>query len=409
MSDVSLLTFGCRLNAHESDGMAHYARLGGQEDNNPTIIVNTCTVTAEAERQARQAIRRAHRQKPDAKIIITGCASERDADRWAALPGVHRVIPNGEKLSPTVWGLRESDTPSLPPSRHIRALLQVQQGCDHRCTFCIIPYGRGDSSSITLADVVTRARALAEAGHQEVVLTGVDLASWEQNGESLGTLCRTVLTHVPDIKRLRLSSIDPVLLDPDHGDRVLWGLLENEPRLMPHLHLSLQAGSDLILKRMKRRHDTTQVAALLRRARQLRPDLGVGADVIAGFPTETAALFEETRAFLSEQALPFLHVFPYSERPGTPAARMPAVPKPVRQERAAALRAIGEESRTAFLSRFIGRDATILMESATTGHLPEFAHVSLIDGTQSTRGMMQRVRIMHHENGKLIARPLSHS
>ncbi|MXV36586.1 MULTISPECIES: MiaB/RimO family radical SAM methylthiotransferase [unclassified Saccharibacter] len=406
---VSLLTFGCRLNAHESEGMEHYARLGQINDGAPTIIVNTCTVTAEAERQARQAIRRAHRQTPDAKIVVTGCASERDAARWEALPGVQRVVPNGEKLTPAMWGVRDGEKPSLPPSRHVRALLQIQQGCDHRCTFCIIPYGRGDASSIALEDIITRARALSEAGHHELVLTGVDLASWQQDGQSLGTLCRAILQAVPELAQLRLSSLDPILLDPEHGDRVLWDVLENEPRLAPHLHLSLQAGSDLILKRMKRRHSTAQVATILQHARALRPDIGVGADVIAGFPTETDALFHETKDFLTEQAIPFLHVFPYSERPGTPAARMPAVPRPIRQERAAQLRAVGEASRDAFLDRFIGREDTLLMESATTGHLPNFASVRLEENAQSTRGTLQKVRILHHTGGKLIARPLSSS
>lgn len=400
---VSLLTFGCRLNAHESDGMEHYAHQGRINDGHPTIIVNTCTVTAEAERQARQAIRRAHRQNPEAKIIVTGCASEHDASRWKDLPGVQRVIPNNDKMTPAIWGVRNTEHARLPPSRHIRALLQVQQGCDHRCTFCIIPYGRGNSSSIPVAHIEERARALTEAGHHEIVLTGVDLASWRQAGQSLGTLCRHLLQHVPDIKRLRLSSIDPTILDPDQGDRALWDLLAHEPRLMPHLHLSLQAGSNLILKRMKRRHTTQHVTAMMKKARELRPEIGFGADVIAGFPTETDELFQETKQFLTEQDIPFLHVFPYSERPGTPAARMPALPRPVRQERAAQLRTVGDASRAAFLNRFIGHTVTILMESTTNGHTPEFAHVHLTDELTQARGTFQTVRILHQEGGKLTA------
>ena len=398
MTAPSVLTFGCRLNAHESDGMAHHAR--GQDD---TIIVNTCAVTTTAERQARQAIRRAHRERPDAKIVVTGCASEIDAKRWMELPGVVRVVPNADKLKPTTWG---DSKPGLPPSRHARALLQVQQGCDHRCTFCIIPYGRGDSRSTPTAEAISRARALAEAGHREIVLTGVDIASWQgTDGEGLGRMCRTLLQNVPAIERLRLSSIDPVILDPETGDRDLWWLLENEPRLMPHLHLSLQAGSDLILKRMKRRHTTTQVASMLQHARALRPDIGVGADLIAGFPTETDTLFNETVSFIEEQAIPFLHVFPYSERPGTPAARMPAVPNGERQARAAQLRAVGEANRDTFLERFIGQTVDVLIETPDRGHSPEFAPVRFAaDASSLTRGSIVPLSIYGVSEGHLLGR-----
>lgn len=394
---ASVLTFGCRLNAHESDGMAHHAR--GQDD---TIIVNTCAVTTTAERQARQAIRRAHRENPDAKIVVTGCASDIAPDRWAELPGVVRVVPNEDKLKPAIWG---DTSAGLPPSRHARALLQVQQGCDHRCTFCIIPYGRGNSRSTPVEDAIARAEALVEAGHQEIVLTGVDIASWQgSEGKGLGALCRELLRRVEGVRRLRLSSIDPVLLDAKTGDTDLWWLLENEPRLMPHLHLSLQAGSDLILKRMKRRHDTAGVAATLRRVRSIRPETGVGADLIAGFPTETDALFEETRAFIEEQQIPFLHVFPYSERPGTPAARMPAVPNAERQKRAARLRDIGEANRDRFLQRLIGTEFDILAETPDRGHSPEFAAVRLT-GTAPppVRGSFVPVRATGLENGTLLA------
>ncbi|GBR46455.1 MiaB/RimO family radical SAM methylthiotransferase [Gluconobacter roseus] len=394
---ASVLTFGCRLNAHESDGMAHHAR--GQDD---TIIVNTCAVTTTAERQARQAIRRAHRENPDAKIVVTGCASDIAPDRWTALPGVVRVVPNEDKLKPAIWG---DTSAGLPPSRHARALLQVQQGCDHRCTFCIIPYGRGDSRSTPVEDAIARAEALVEAGHQEIVLTGVDIASWQgAEGKGLGALCRELLRRVDGVRRLRLSSIDPVILDAQTGDADLWWLLENEPRLMPHLHLSLQAGSDLILKRMKRRHDTTGVAATLRRVRSIRPETGVGADLIAGFPTETDALFEETRAFIEEQQIPFLHVFPYSERPGTPAARMPAVPNAERQKRAACLRDIGEANRDRFLQRLIGTEFDILAETPDRGHSPEFAAVRLTGTSPAPiRGSFVPVRATGLENGTLLA------
>ncbi|GBR72043.1 MiaB/RimO family radical SAM methylthiotransferase [Gluconobacter kanchanaburiensis] len=401
---ASVLTFGCRLNAHESDGMAHHAR--GQ---NNTIIVNTCAVTTTAERQARQAIRRAHRENPDAKIVVTGCASDIAPDRWAELPGVVRVVPNEDKLKPAIWGDRDA---GLPLSRHARALLQVQQGCDHRCTFCIIPYGRGASRSTPATEAIARAEALVEAGHQEIVLTGVDIASWKgpesssQNGTGLGSLCRELLRQVTGIRRLRLSSIDPVILDAENGDQDLWWLLENEPRLMPHLHLSLQAGSDLILKRMKRRHDTAGVAATLRRVRSLRPETGFGADLIAGFPTETEALFHETLSFVQEQEIPFLHVFPYSERPGTPAARMPSVPNATRQERAARLRSAGDTVRDRFLQRLVGTEFEILAEAPDRGHSPEFAAVRLIDDisvSPPARGSFVPVRATGQENGTVLA------
>ncbi|MCX8666977.1 MiaB/RimO family radical SAM methylthiotransferase [Acetobacteraceae bacterium B3987] len=399
---VTLLTFGCRLNAHESDAMEHLARQGQAQDGE-TIIVNTCTVTAEAERQARQTIRRAHRENPTARIIVTGCASERAAETWAALPGVGRVIPNTEKTRPSTWGLPEDAGRTPPPSRYIRALLQVQQGCDNDCTFCVIPAGRGHSTSMPPEDIIPKARALTEAGHCEIVLTGVDIASWQQKDMGLGQLCRHLLDEVPDIARLRLSSIDPMILTPDTGDKALWGLIADEPRFMPHLHLSLQAGSDLILKRMKRRHSTANVAGLIGQVRRLRPDTGFGADVIAGFPTETDALFQETHDFLAEQAIPFLHVFPYSERPGTPAARMPTMPKAIRQERAARLRALGQTVRDDFLNRFVGQEKTVLMESPTTGHTPEFAAFTLSETQSSHRGQLERIRITGVQDGMLMA------
>ncbi|PHI95087.1 tRNA (N(6)-L-threonylcarbamoyladenosine(37)-C(2))-methylthiotransferase MtaB [Parasaccharibacter apium] len=403
---ITLLTFGCRLNAHESDAMEHLARQGlGQEGH--TIIVNSCTVTAEAERQARQAIRRAHRENPSARIIVTGCASERAAEAWAALPGVTKVIPNTEKTHPSTWGLPEEAGRTPPPSRYIRALLQVQQGCDNDCTFCVIPAGRGQSTSMPLADIIPKARALTEAGHCEIVLTGVDIASWQHGGQGLGQLCRHLLDEVPEIARLRLSSIDPMILTPKEGDHALWQLIADEPRFMPHLHLSLQAGSDLILKRMKRRHNTQDVAKLVQHVRRLRPDAGFGADVIAGFPTETEALFQETYEFLAEQAIPFLHVFPYSERPGTPAARMPSIPRAIRQERAAKLRHLGHEVREQFLRRFIGQEKTVLMESPTSGHTPEFAAFTLTSAPQNMpptqRGRLERIRILKVQDGLLLA------
>lgn len=400
-----ILTFGCRLNAHESDTLAHLARGEGN-----AVIVNTCAVTATAERQARQAIRRAHRADPQAPVIVTGCASERDPASWLSLPGVTRIVPNARKLDPSSWpSIRGAPRAEPPPSRHARALLQVQNGCDHRCTFCVIPQGRGPSRSASLAESVSRARALAQAGHREIVLTGVDIASWQDGGgEGLGTLCREILRAVPEIARLRLSSLDPVLLHPEHGDRDLWRLLEDESRLAPHLHLSLQAGSDLILKRMKRRHDTASVARALDRARALRPGIAVGADLIAGFPTETDALFEETLAFVTAQAIPFLHVFPYSERPGTPAARMPAVPNATRQERARRLREAGEKTRAAFLDGLTGTVLDVLIETPGYGHSAQFAPVRmnpvrLEEGqTSPPRGSLVALRILSRDGDTLI-------
>lgn len=401
---VSIITFGCRLNAHESDSMLHFARQGAENRNGQkTIIVNTCTVTAEAERQARQAIRKAHRENPEAGIIVTGCASERDPEKWAKMDGVKRLVPNGDKLAPASWGIDPKTNLSPPPSRHTRALLQVQQGCDHHCTFCIIPFGRGSSRSLPLFDVISRARTLTEAGHEEIVLTGVDIASWQENDHGLGALCQALLKHVPDIKRLRLSSIDPVLLDAEKGDKVLWALLADEPRLMPHLHLSLQAGSDLILKRMKRRHRVRDVQQSLKALRHLRPDIGIGADLIAGFPTETEELFRETCHFIEENALPFLHVFPYSERPGTPAARMPSLPRNIRQERAAYLRQLGELTHTQFLNRFIGQEKDVLLETGTSGHTPEFALITFSGSSSVSPGKTYKMRLVSIKDHKINA------
>ena len=376
---VQLLTFGCRLNAYESEVIRSHA--AGLDD---TIVVNTCAVTGEAERQARQAIRRAHRERPDARIVVTGCAAQIAPEAWAALPGVTRVLGNVEKLDPASWaegsGSAVSDIMAArDTAAHLvteyagrsRAFVQVQQGCDHRCTFCIIPFGRGPSRSVPVGAVVAQARALVEAGFREVVLTGVDITSYGPDlpgGPTLGQLARRLLALVPELARLRLSSLDPNEIDAD-----LWRLIETEPRLMPHLHLSMQAGSDLILKRMKRRHGRADALAVVRRARALRPDIGVGADLIAGFPTETEALFAETLALVEEAEIPFLHVFQYSERPGTPASRMPPVPKAVRAERAALLRAAGRVQAARFYAGLVGREVSVLAETVSGGRTEHFA------------------------------------
>ncbi|MFT8597444.1 tRNA (N(6)-L-threonylcarbamoyladenosine(37)-C(2))-methylthiotransferase MtaB [Acetobacter orientalis] len=413
MTKPEILTFGCRLNTWESEVMREHA--AALDD---VIIVNTCAVTGEAERQARQAIRRAHRDKPGARIVVTGCAAQIDPDRWAALPGVTRVLGNEEKLKAESWSasaMYEARAVSdimvaKETAAHLvtefagrtRAFVQVQQGCDHRCTFCIIPFGRGPSRSAPVGVVVEQVRALVESGYREVVLTGVDMTSWGGDlpgTPSLGQLCRRVLALVPQLERLRLSSVDPVEIDED-----IWRLLEHEPRFMPYLHLSLQAGSDLILKRMKRRHLAQDAASVIARARALRPGLGIGADVIAGFPTEDDALFEETRAFLAEQGIPYLHVFPYSERPGTPAARMRAVPVPERKARAATLRAVGAASAQNYYQALLGQNLRVLMETPTSGHSEQFAPVRLAQGEAEIGEIISLRAIAVDETGLLAER-----
>jgi threonylcarbamoyladenosine tRNA methylthiotransferase MtaB len=380
---VDILTFGCRLNAYESEVMR-----GLSSNVTNTVIVNTCAVTAEAERQARQAIRRIAREQPGASIVVTGCAAQIDPSSWTALPHVTRVLGNDDKLKPESWlpgaGSAVSDIMAArETAAHLvtefasraRAFVQVQQGCDHRCTFCIIPFGRGRNRSIPIGVIVDQVRALVAGGYQEVVLTGVDIASYGPDlpgAPTLGQMIRRLLLAVPELPRLRLSSIDPAAIDDD-----LWRLIAEESRLMPHLHLSLQAGCDLILKRMRRRHLRADAMAVVRRARDLRPGIAIGADLIAGFPTETDALFDDTLHFVSEAALPYLHVFPYSERPGTPASRMPCVPKPVRRERAAALRQAGHTEAHRFFAGQVGHVVSLLTETEQSGHSEHFAPVRL--------------------------------
>ncbi len=404
---VEILTFGCRLNAYESEVMrSHAATLAD------TIIVNTCAVTAEAERQARQAIRRAHRERPEARIVVTGCAAQLAPDAWSALPGVSRVLGNAEKLKAESWthgaGSAVADIMTVRETApHLltgfggrsRAFVQVQQGCDHRCTFCIIPFGRGPNRSVPIGAIASQVRALVEAGYHEVVLTGVDIASYGGDlpgAPALGQMVRRVLAQVPELPRLRLSSIDPAAIDAD-----LWRLLETEPRLMPHLHLSIQAGSDLILKRMKRRHARADILHVIRRARSLRPGIAIGADLIAGFPTETDAHFADTLALVEAEEIPFLHVFPYSERPGTPAARMPPLPKPVRRARAARLRAAGASAARNFFAAQVGREAAVLAETNGAGHTEHFAPVRI----NAVPGALVRARIVAADVDGLIAEP----
>ncbi len=402
---VEILTFGCRLNTYESEVMrGHAAAL------TDTIIVNTCAVTMEAERQARQAIRRAHRERPDAKIVVTGCAAQISPESWSALPGVSRVLGNIEKLRPESW--REgagSAVSNIMAARetaaHLvtefagraRAFVQVQQGCDHRCTFCVIPFGRGPNRSVPIGAIVEQVRALVANGYREVVLTGVDIASYGPDlpgAPSLGQMVRRLLAMVPELSRLRLSSLDPAAIDDD-----LWALIGGEERLLPHLHLSVQAASDLVLKRMRRRHLRADAVAVIAQARALRPGIAIGADLIAGFPTESDDLFAETLAFVRETEIPFVHVFPYSERPGTPAARMPPVPVHVRRERAARLRAAGADNARAFYASQVGRDASVLAESDSAGHTEHFAPVRIA----AAAGTLLRARIVGAHDGGLMA------
>ncbi len=408
---LKITTHGCRLNTFESDIIrTHAAALTN------TLIFNTCAVTAQAEREARLAIARAHRENPTARIIVTGCAAQLNPARWAALPGVSRVLGNEEKLRAESWSEHAQSAhadimqttaqvahPVVGHTGRARAFLAVQQGCDHRCTFCIIPFGRGPNRSLPIGAAVTHARALVAAGHAEIVLTGVDIASYGADlpgRPTLGQMVRRLLAQIPELPRLRLSSLDPAAIDAD-----LWALLATEPRLMPHLHLSLQAASDLILKRMKRRHTAAQAADIIARARALRPNIAIGADLIAGFPTETDELFAETLDFVRTQKIPYLHVFPYSERPGTPAARMPAVPPPIRRARAAALRAAGAQAATAFHATLIGAHTQVVIERAgelhASGHTEHFAPVR-VAGTHPHASLL-RARITAANATTLLA------
>jgi len=378
------ITFGCRLNALEAEAMRALATRAGLGQ---ALIVNTCAVTAEAEAQARQAIRRAAREQPGRPILVTGCAAQIAPEAWAALPGVARLIGNADKLRPEAWAapipftdvMAARDIPPAPVAGmrgRARGFLQIQQGCDHRCTFCVIPYGRGPSRSLPMGAVVAQARAMVEAGLREVVLTGVDIASYGADlpgAPRLGQLARRLLAAVPELPRLRLSSLDPAAIDDD-----VWRLIAEEPRFLPHLHLSAQHGADLMLKRMKRRHSRAGLLAVAARARALRPDIALGADLIAGFPTESEAEFSQLLSLVTEAGLSFLHVFPYSPRPGTPAARMPQLPVALRRARAQALRAEGQAAARRFLEGRLGQEEQVLMERDGRGHTAHFAPVRMV-------------------------------
>ena len=439
--DPELVTFGCRLNTYESEVMRSHAKNASMED---AIIFNTCAVTKEAERQARQAIRKARRENPSAKIVVTGCSAQIDPQTYAQMDEVDVVLGNDLKLKEDSWNTLP---PLIPPTNegetnevsggglignhpkvivndimsvketasHLiegiegqaRAFIQVQNGCDHRCTFCIIPYGRGNSRSVPIGEIAAQVRKLVESGYNEIVMTGVDVTSYGADlpGEpSLGQMIRRVLALVPELPRLRLSSLDPVEIDED-----LWRLIAEEPRLMPHLHMSLQAGDDMILKRMKRRHLRADAIEMCRKARELRPDMEFGADIIAGFPTETEEMFMNTMKVVEECDLTFLHVFPYSERPGTPAANIPAdkqVDVPVRKERAARLRALGEGQTEKFLKRHVGQKRQVIVEQDNIGRTEHFAAVELDKACKV--GSLVEVETYAIEKAQLKGRVVDH-
>jgi threonylcarbamoyladenosine tRNA methylthiotransferase MtaB len=414
---VDVITFGCRLNAFESEVIRREAENAGLSD---TIVINSCAVTNEAVAQARQSIRKLKRERPQARIVVTGCAAQTQAQMFADMGEVDRVVGNADKMRRDAWRaaraafdigaeekiavgdimavremaphLIEGFQGGLP-----RAFVQVQNGCDHRCTFCIIPFGRGNSRSVPMGAVVEQVRTLAERGHAEIVLTGVDLTSYGADlpgAPKLGTLTRQILRHVPELKRLRISSIDSTEADCD-----LLEAIANDARLMPHLHLSLQSGDDLILKRMKRRHSRSDAIDFCAQVRWLRPDIALGADIIAGFPTETDEMFARSEALVEECGLTFLHVFPYSPRPGTPAARMPQVAGPAIKERARRLRAVGEAALRKRLAGEVGATRDILTESATAGRTEHFLPVAI---SGEMPGRVRTREIKGHDDARLI-------
>ncbi len=429
-----VVTFGCRLNSYESEVIKQSLDSAGR---NNTVVFNTCAVTKEAERQARQAIRKYKKNNPDAEIIVTGCSAQIKPEMYSSMPEVSQVLGNQEKLDAKYYEKQVSKPASPERAKHrsmenlekfsgndakiqvndimsvketashlisgfedrARAFLQVQNGCNHRCTFCIIPYGRGNSRSVPIGEIVLQAKKLVEAGFNEIVLTGVDITDYglDLPGKpTLGQMMKRLLALVPDLKRLRLSSIDVAEIDED-----IMNMIESEPRLMPHIHLSLQSGDDMILKRMKRRHTRQQIIDFCKKARTLRPDVVFGADIIAGFPTETDAMFENTLNIIEEAGLTYLHVFPYSEREGTPAAKMPQVAKNIRKQRAAKLRAAGEKAVAKFLMTRVGQEAEVVMEKDNMGRSEHFAFVKL--SRDLPAGTLVRTRIVEATQEYLVA------
>lgn len=406
---VDLVTFGCRLNIAESEVVRHQAAKAGLDD---AVVVNTCAVTSEAVRQARQTIRRIKRERPEARIVVTGCAAQTDAQAFAAMPEVDRVLGNEEKLGAEAWvgdaRVAVSDIMSAKSAQphpidhlegHTRAFLQVQNGCDHRCTFCIIPFGRGNSRSLPMDEVLTQARRLVGNGYREIVLTGVDITSYGADLEGaprLGALVKRLLKELPELARLRLSSIDSVEVDHD-----LMDALATEQRLMPHLHLSLQHGDDIILKRMKRRHARADAIAFCERVRRLRPDVAFGADIIAGFPTETDEMFKRSLDLVDACGLTQLHVFPFSPRPGTPAARMPQLDRAVIKERARCLRERGEAALARHLAAQVGTTHKVLTERGGIGRTAQFTPVKL--ASPLAPGMILDLEVTGHDGRQLLA------
>jgi threonylcarbamoyladenosine tRNA methylthiotransferase MtaB len=409
---TEVLTFGCRLNAYESEVMKEHARAA--ESGVETVIVNTCAVTAEAERQARQAIRKIRRERPNARIVVTGCAAQAHPETFDAMPEIDQILGNAEKMKPEIF--------AAPPEQRIvvgdimevrevashlvsgfegraRAFVEVQQGCDHRCTFCIIPFGRGPNRSVPMGRIVEQIRELVAGGFNEVVLTGVDVTAYGADlpgKPSLGQLVRRLLAMVPELPRLRLSSLDPVEVDAELLDAI-----GREERLLPHFHLSVQAGDDTILKRMKRRHLRADVIAMAAKIRALRPDAALGADIIAGFPTEDEAMFQKSLDLVGEAGLTHLHVFPFSARPGTPAARMPKVKGDVVKERAARLRAKGAAAMAGLLASHVGRTESVLIESGGSGHSLHYLPVRVKD-CAAEPGTILNVRIVGVDGEALV-------
>ena len=420
---VDIVTFGCRLNAFESEVILREAERAGLSD---TIVINSCAVTNEAVAQARQSIRRLKRERPETRIVVTGCAAQTQPEMFASMAEVDRVLGNDDKMRGEAWraaraafdgaagfGVEASEKIAVADimavkemAPHLvegfqkgwpRVFVQVQNGCDHRCTFCIIPYGRGNSRSVPMGAVVEQVRALVERGHAEIVLTGVDLTSYGADlpgAPKLGQLTKQILRHVPELQRLRISSIDSI-----EADRDLLDAIAGDERLMPHLHLSLQSGDDLILKRMKRRHSRKDAIDFCAQVRRLRPDIALGADIIAGFPTETVEMFARSLDLVDECGLTFLHVFPYSPRPGTPAARMPQVEGNEIRERAKRLRATGEVALQRRLASELGHTRQVLIESATQGRTEHFVPVAI---SGETPGAVRAISITGHDGTRLM-------
>ncbi|KZL20040.1 tRNA (N(6)-L-threonylcarbamoyladenosine(37)-C(2))-methylthiotransferase MtaB [Pseudovibrio sp. WM33] len=416
---IDVVTFGCRLNAYESEVMKREAEAAGLKD---AVLINTCAVTNEAVRQARQTIRKTRRENPDARIIVTGCAAQTESETFAEMGEVDLVLGNSEKLERASYGrvaqfgieetekVRVNDIMSVRETAgHLidglegrsRAFVQVQNGCDHRCTFCIIPYGRGNSRSVPMGVVIDQIKRLVDNGYGEIVLTGVDITSYGADlpgTPKLGTLCSKILKMVPNLKRLRLSSIDSIEADDE-----LMEVIAHDHRLMSHLHLSLQAGDNMILKRMKRRHSREDTIQFCEDVRKMRPDVVFGADIIAGFPTETDEMFENTLRIVDECGLTHLHVFPFSPRPGTPAARMPQLDRKIIKERAARLREKGQEALLAHLRAEVGKKREVLIEREGLGRTEQFTQVEL---DADIAGSLVSARITGHTERHLIAEPL---